>query len=47
MIDKKEKTLAVNWDDDLVKGTLIAKDGQIVHPNLAPKNRHEGGTSCA
>ncbi|HEY8194211.1 MAG TPA: Re/Si-specific NAD(P)(+) transhydrogenase subunit alpha [Hyphomicrobium sp.] len=38
MIDKKEKTLAVNWDDDLVKGTLVAKDGQIVHPNLAPKN---------
>jgi NAD(P) transhydrogenase subunit alpha len=37
MIDNKEKTLAVNWDDDLVKGTLIAKDGQIVHPNLAPK----------
>ncbi|MFT3729922.1 MAG: Re/Si-specific NAD(P)(+) transhydrogenase subunit alpha [Hyphomicrobium sp.] len=37
MIDKKEKTLAVNWDDDLVKGTLVAKDGQIVHPNLATK----------
>jgi NAD(P) transhydrogenase subunit alpha len=38
MIDKKEKTLAVNWDDDLVKGTLVAKGGEIVHPNLAPKN---------
>jgi NAD(P) transhydrogenase subunit alpha len=38
MIDKKEKTLAVNWDDELVKGTLIAKDGQIVHPNLAAKS---------
>ena len=37
MIDKKEKTLAVNWDDELVKGTLVAKDGQIVHPNLAAK----------
>jgi NAD(P) transhydrogenase subunit alpha len=37
MIDKKEKTLAVNWDDDLIKGTLIAKDGRIVHPNLATK----------
>jgi H+-translocating NAD(P) transhydrogenase subunit alpha len=38
MIDKKEKTLAVNWDDDLIKGTLVAKGGAIVHPNLAPKN---------
>ncbi|WP_414461923.1 Re/Si-specific NAD(P)(+) transhydrogenase subunit alpha [Hyphomicrobium sp. B1] len=37
MIDKKEKTLAVNWDDELIKGTLIAKDGQIVHPNFATK----------
>ncbi|RUO99591.1 Re/Si-specific NAD(P)(+) transhydrogenase subunit alpha [Hyphomicrobium sp.] len=37
MIDKKEKTLAVNWDDELVKGTLVAKGGQIVHPNLATK----------
>ncbi len=34
MIDKKEKTLNVNWDDEIIKGTLVAKDGQIVHPNL-------------
>ncbi|NOT70082.1 MAG: Re/Si-specific NAD(P)(+) transhydrogenase subunit alpha [Hyphomicrobium sp.] len=38
MIDKKEKTLAVNWDDDIIKGTLVAKGGAIVHPNLAPKS---------
>ena len=38
MIDKKEKTLAVNWDDDIIKGTLVAKGGVIVHPNLAVKN---------
>jgi H+-translocating NAD(P) transhydrogenase subunit alpha len=37
MIDKKEKALAVNWDDELIKGTLVAKDGQIVHPGLAAK----------
>jgi H+-translocating NAD(P) transhydrogenase subunit alpha len=38
MIDKKEKTLAVNWDDDIIKGTLVAKGGAIVHPNLAAKS---------
>jgi H+-translocating NAD(P) transhydrogenase subunit alpha len=38
MIDKKDKTLAVNWDDELIKGTLIAKDGHLVHPNLAAKS---------
>ncbi len=34
MIDKKDKTLKVNWDDEIVKGTLVAKDGRIVHPSL-------------
>lgn len=33
--DKKEKTLKVNWDDEIIKGTLIAKDGKVVHPSLA------------
>lgn len=28
----KEKQFAVNWDDELIKGTLVAKDGQLVHP---------------
>ncbi len=38
MFDKKEKTFAVDWEDDLIKGTLVAKDGAIVHPDLkAPK----------
>ena len=37
MIDKKEKVLKVNWDDEIVKGTLVAKDGKIVHPSLQPK----------
>ncbi len=37
MIDKKEKALAINWDDEIIKGTLIAKGGKIVHPNLLPK----------
>jgi len=37
MIDKKEKKLAVNWDDEIVKGTLLTRDGAIVHPNFQPK----------
>jgi NAD(P) transhydrogenase subunit alpha len=35
MIDKKTGALAVNWDDELVKGTLIAKDGAIVNAAIA------------
>jgi H+-translocating NAD(P) transhydrogenase subunit alpha len=37
MIDKKEKKLAVNWDDEIVKGTLLTREGAIVHPNFKPK----------
>ena len=34
LIDKKEKKLAVNWDDDLVKATTLTRDGAVVHPNF-------------
>ncbi len=34
MIDKAEKAIKVNWDDEIIKGTLVAKEGRIVHPNL-------------
>jgi NAD(P) transhydrogenase subunit alpha len=37
MIDKKDKTLSPNWDDELVKATLLTRDGAIVHPNFQPK----------
>jgi H+-translocating NAD(P) transhydrogenase subunit alpha len=37
MIDKKEKTLKVDWDDELVKATLLTRDGAVVHPNFAKK----------
>jgi H+-translocating NAD(P) transhydrogenase subunit alpha len=38
MIDKAEKKLAVNWDDELVKATLLTRDGAIVHPNFQTKS---------
>ena len=34
MIDKETKTLAPDWDDELVLATLITRDGLVVHPNL-------------
>jgi H+-translocating NAD(P) transhydrogenase subunit alpha len=37
IIDKKEKILKIDWDDEIIKGTLVAKDGKVVHPNLQPK----------
>src|SRR6201982_842752 len=37
MIDKANKALAVNWDDELVKATALTKDGAVLHPNYQPK----------
>jgi H+-translocating NAD(P) transhydrogenase subunit alpha len=37
-IDKKTKALAVNWDDDLVKATMLTRNGAVVHPNFQPKS---------
>ena len=34
MIDPKSKALAIKWDDELVKATLLTKDGALVHPSL-------------
>jgi NAD(P) transhydrogenase subunit alpha len=37
LIAKETKDLAVNWDDELVKGTLIARDGTIVNTMIAER----------
>lgn len=34
MIDQESKSLKIDWDDEIVTGTLVVKDGQIVHPAL-------------
>ena len=38
MIDKTAKSLAVPWDDEIVKATVLTRDGAVVHPNFAPKS---------
>ena len=37
LIDKANKAVAVNWDDELVKATCLTRDGAIVHPSFLPK----------
>jgi H+-translocating NAD(P) transhydrogenase subunit alpha len=35
LVDKKEKKLAINWDDEIVKSTALTRDGAVVHPSFA------------
>jgi H+-translocating NAD(P) transhydrogenase subunit alpha len=38
MIDKNTKALAINWDDEIIKGTALTRGGAVVHPSFAPKS---------
>lgn len=37
MVNKETKSISVNYDDELVKATLLTRDGAVVHPLFAPK----------
>ena len=34
IIDGESKALAIDWEDEIVKGMLVTRDGEIVHPAL-------------
>ena len=34
LIDSETKTLNIDWDDEIVQGTLVCKDGKVVNPRL-------------
>ena len=33
--DKESKGISINWDDEIIKGTALTRDGQVIHPALA------------
>jgi NAD(P) transhydrogenase subunit alpha len=35
LYDKETKALKIDWEDEIVKGTALTRDGKIVHPALA------------
>ncbi len=34
LIDKETKGLKINWEDEIMKGVALTRDGQIIHPNF-------------
>jgi NAD(P) transhydrogenase subunit alpha len=36
LIDKESGSLVIDTDDEIIAGTLVARDGQVVHPALKP-----------
>jgi NAD(P) transhydrogenase subunit alpha len=39
LVDKTTKTLAVKWDDEIVKATALTRDGAIIHPKFMPTTK--------
>ncbi|MEE8333168.1 MAG: Re/Si-specific NAD(P)(+) transhydrogenase subunit alpha [Alphaproteobacteria bacterium] len=37
LVDAESGNLAIDWEDEIVQGTLITRDGEIVHPDLVPQ----------
>jgi NAD(P) transhydrogenase subunit alpha len=34
LVDKDSKQIKINWEDEIVRGTALTRDGAIVHPAL-------------
>lgn len=32
LIDKETKSLNINWEDEIITGTALTRDGQVIHP---------------
>ncbi len=37
MIDEESRSLAIDWDDEVIKGALLTRDGAVVNPALKGK----------
>lgn len=37
LVDTEKKALAIDWEDEIIKGTLVTRDGRVVHPALTEK----------
>ena len=35
IIDKEDAKLAIDWEDEIIQGIALTKDGKIIHPNFA------------
>lgn len=37
VIDKENKAINIDWNDDIIKGIALTKEGSIIHPNFSQK----------
>jgi NAD(P) transhydrogenase subunit alpha len=38
LIDAETKSLKINWEDQIITGTALTRDGKVIHPSFTPKS---------
>lgn len=46
-VNKETKAFEPDWNDEIIKGVALTRDGRIVHPTFAPAPPAEGGQTAA
>ena len=46
-VNKETKAFEPDWNDDIIKGVALTRDGKIVHPTFAPAPPAESGQTAA
>jgi H+-translocating NAD(P) transhydrogenase subunit alpha len=46
-VNKETKAFEPDWNDDIIKGVALTRDGKIVHPTFAPAPAAESGQTAA
>ncbi|MCK5284472.1 MAG: Re/Si-specific NAD(P)(+) transhydrogenase subunit alpha [Alphaproteobacteria bacterium] len=41
IIDKEKGELNIDWNDEIIKGIAITKDGEIIHPNFTSESKKQ------
>ncbi len=39
LVDKESGSLTINWEDEIIQGIALTKDGEIIHPNFGGKKK--------
>jgi len=47
LVDKESKALAIKWDDELVKATILTRDGEVVHDSFRAKGDGPGSEASS
>jgi len=46
LVDPETKTLNIDWEDEIITGTLVTRDGKVVHPRLADQKPVKAKTAA-